>query len=100
MLYHEVADALRNQGFTVDIYGEGVGVEDDMCQGTTHYAQLWTTATYTEVLNAVQQIEKPAGCGHQYDCCGCWFFQGFRVANMYQKEGIAYIAVESYSRNF
>lgn len=100
MLYRELAEVLRNRGFTVDIRAEAVHVEDDMCQDTTHYAQLWTEARYADVLEAKDELERPRGCGHQHDCCGCWFFTGFNVTSMYQTEGVAYIVVEGYSRNY
>lgn len=96
-----LAEVLRDQGFDADIRDTAVGVEDDICQDTSYYAQLWTDASYDQVTLAMKELEPlDTPCGHMHDCCGCWFLNSVRIRSMYDREGVAYLIYESYSRNF
>ena len=100
MIYEELIEVLETRGHHVDALCEAQGTEDDLCQDTTYYVQLWTDATKEQIRNALDELDPPGGCGHQYDCCGCWFLKSFNFCSMYDREGVAYIVCEKWARNY
>ena len=41
------------------------------------------------------------GCGHEYDCCGCWFLSGYQLHLLDEWGGAYHFMLErSYSRNY
>ena len=101
LIRDELAEVLRDQGFDADIRDTAVGVADEMTQDTSHYAQLWTDASYDQVTLAMKELgDLYTSCGHMHDCCGCWFLKSVRIRSMYDREGVAYLIYESYARNF
>lgn len=72
-------------------------VEDD--ERETIVYEVWTNASLVEMQRLVVKYFQRTDCGHSHDCCGCWFRFTTRVVSEFDKEGVAYLIIDSWLRN-
>lgn len=64
-----------------------------------NFYTVYTNKTHDEVRNAVSKAFPYVSCGHDHDCCGCYFRRSVISRPMFDRESVAYYIVETLSRN-
>lgn len=63
--------------------GERTYVEDRDCYDATYTTVYRCVAprhlTRRQITVAIYEAHRSGWCGHEHDCCGCWFYSAYDV---------------------
>jgi hypothetical protein len=77
--------------------------EEDMCQPTRIVKLIQITdhvkGSYGCIEQAIRDTMSHRGCGHEYDCCGCWSHSVSEVLRL-KHDNMQFIVIQHASRNY
>ena len=69
---------------------------------STMYSTIYSTSTLGQVKAIVREAEMEGfgrNCGHEHDCCGCYFLSMVFVLPLFQDQKDYYIIKEVWAQN-
>lgn len=95
----EIAHICTELDASLELFVEGKDKIDTENQTHVSMYEIWTDHYLNRVENVVYAALKNTECSHNYDCCGCFKRSKVKVYSLFDREGIAYIILDYWSRN-
>ena len=91
-----ILDTLENANL------EDYAVDEDSTMYSTIYSTIYSTSTLGQVKALVREAEREGfgrNCGHEHDCCGCYFLSMVFVLPLFQDQKDYFIIKEVWAQN-